>query len=232
MNRTPAAPRGHGAGPDIGGAFNRDAKISAIRKRKIPHLGHDVALRRLPAGVADVGLVHHVLPFAAGKCVVVVIAYFLVLLEKFADLCSFGVGAGAALLDVERIAAGGNVEIIKIGAGDDGMKDEFVVRVLFIPGDDLVELLCPGGELIPGGGDLLGFPVVDETIGVRADHLRLAPGVVLGVLGDHVGDFGGMLGAELAGRPTSTGIRRSCPCRRLRGPSPCGGNIPREFPEA
>ena len=75
------------------------------------HGGHGVEGRVVPGDVADVGLVHHVVPFAVEERVVVVGGECGVLGEEVAGLVGVLVGAGASLAGVEMVASCGDVHL-------------------------------------------------------------------------------------------------------------------------
>ena len=118
-----------GAGPCGWGAFNCDTDCGGGWNCDFVDFGHCVSRRFLPAGVTDVGLVHHVVPLAVGDGVVEGGGEVGVGLEESTGLFGEVVGAGAALGGVEVVQSGGDVELRHGGGGFGGVDDEFVEGV-------------------------------------------------------------------------------------------------------
>ncbi len=155
----------------------------------------------LPTGVADVGLIHEVAPFAAGEGGVVGGHEVGVGFEEGLGLVGHVIGGGATLLGVEGIFGGGDVHFVDLGAGEGGEEDELVEGIARFGRQFFADRLGLGGKGLVVGDDSVGFVVVGEAVGGGIDEFGFSAAVVLGVFFDDVGDLIGVGGAELARGP-------------------------------
>ena len=83
----------------------------------------------LPVCITDVRLVHHVIPFAAGESVVVVIREFCVLLVQIASASREVVRAGVIPARIPSIFCHRDVELGDDSGSFHGIQNELVKRV-------------------------------------------------------------------------------------------------------
>ena len=117
-----------GSRPCRGRPFDCHSHGGRLRQFDLFHRRHDIAVRLLPHGVADVRLVHHVVPLAVEQRVVVIIPQVGVGLEQGFGLRREIVGAGASLRPVQLILARGDVEFRHLRVRLGGVKHQFEER--------------------------------------------------------------------------------------------------------
>src|SRR5258708_37164433 len=91
--------------------FNSHGKLRRGWNLDLGDLGHNVQGRLIPRGVADVRLIHHMVPLAVSHSVVVTRREVRVGLKQGARARGQIVRAGAALAGIKMVSAGGDVEL-------------------------------------------------------------------------------------------------------------------------
>ena len=191
------------ARPGGSGVLNGDAECRRVRRRDRGemNLRHAGGTGFGPAGVADVDVVLEVIPLAADKLRVVVLHQRGVVGIVSAGHIGEVVGTDAALLGVKLVLRAGDIHFVEVGAGFDGEEHQFVEGVLLVLRQEPGECFCPGGQCVVVVGDGLRLVVVRYAVGTGGQAFRLAPSVELRIERHDVGDFVGVLGAELARSP-------------------------------
>ncbi|OQB95516.1 MAG: hypothetical protein BWX86_01161 [Verrucomicrobia bacterium ADurb.Bin122] len=184
-------------------ALDRHAQARFIGRSHFDEGGHRIDHRRLPVELAEVSLIHEVIPLPAGKLVVVGVGQRAILAEQLAHLRGEPIGGGAALFGEQVVATGGNVHCGDDRRGLGRMQDELEERIALLGGQHRVKLLGALGDVAPGGLHAVGLVVVKKTEGLRLDQLGFPPAVVFRVERDDVGDLAGMLRTEVALGPAA-----------------------------
>jgi len=95
-----------------GSPFGRDGHVRPGERLHLRHRGHGIHRRIIPCGVADVRLVHHVIPFAMRQLVVVVIAQLGILGKQCARLVRQVIRAHPTFRGVKVVHARGDVQFV------------------------------------------------------------------------------------------------------------------------
>ena len=162
-------------------ALHADAHRGLLFGRYALHPGQFVLVRHRPFDVAYVLVLHHVLPFSAGKGVVIICRKPPVALEKAVGQRRPGIGRGPALPRIKAVARCGGVHTGHARRCHDGVINQLEVSVLVIAAE--LRLHAPGlfFKLQPKGVHAVGLAVVHDTEHSGRLHLGLAQQVVLRV---------------------------------------------------
>ncbi|MCY1172315.1 hypothetical protein D9M73_124480 [compost metagenome] len=179
-------------------AVDRDAKAVGRIEVDLGNRRHNVGTRRVPVEIADMRLVHHMVPFAAGHRVIVIIAQVVVAVKAAAHLVRFRACAGAPLFGEAGVPRRRDIHLGQVRTGAHGIEDELVKGVTLVGSQRLVDRISAAFELTPRVANALRLAIVFKAITVGLELFGLSPGIVFGVAGGKQRDLRGMLRSKLA----------------------------------
>ncbi len=198
-------------GPNLCAAFHRHRHLCARLCLDPPQLRHDVPLRYPPASLPDVAVHHHSLPLAFCQSVVVVFSVRCLRREHLGCQFCICVGGGPALLGIETVQSGADIQLHQMITPPHRIKDQLEEGVPLRCRESLVDLFAYSDKPLVFLQNPLRFPVMQHTVGIGLDVFRFAPAVILDVFPDNFPDPGGEFRAEFPLGPLPGELRQVFP---------------------
>src|SRR5882724_45057 len=128
-------------GPACRGTLNAHTYFTLRRNLNFLNRGHCVTDRLVPERIADMSLVHHMVPLPTCHCLVVVTSQLFIGAKRFARPLGKVVSRRAALHRVKAILADGNVQFVEYRTGFDRIQYELKESVFLFRRQRVVNLL-------------------------------------------------------------------------------------------
>ena len=128
--------------------------------------GHGVVAGFLPRGIADMGLVHHVVPLAVGQFLVVLMGEDRVFFKEVDGAGCKIVGGGPSLGGIEAVKRYRIIEFVEVGAGEDGKEDQLVIGCFCIGWQLSIDGLRLYDQFVVVGNDFFCLAVVEQVVGI------------------------------------------------------------------